>query len=72
MKERTQEEARIEACNLINKAQRVLMCAEPLTTRIHSLIPTPRIHSLINELNVCWKHVRDMDVGDTNRGPSNE
>jgi hypothetical protein len=63
MKERTQEEARIEACNLINKAQRVLMCAEPLTTRIHSLI---------NELNVCWKHVRDMDVGDTNRGPSNE
>ena len=56
------EHARLRACRLLLEAAAVL-------GGLPSIDRTTRIDCLVAELILCWKHVRDMEIGDQNKAP---
>jgi hypothetical protein len=58
----TRDQARMQACKLLLEASKAI-------TEIDEAAYTPRTGYLIGEIILCWKHVRDMEVGEQHRPP---
>lgn len=58
----TRNEARLKACQLLQEAARTLLELPAAET-------TGRVHFVVAEIDLCWKHVRDIEVGDPDRRP---